>query len=68
MKMSDLKFKPLKPGINTFRVLPNVTNPWGMVPCQVHTIPDLTVMRVHLDKPFASKEGAMMDIVGEEVK
>lgn len=66
--MSDLKFKPLKPGVNTFRVLPNVLNPWGIVPCQVHTIPDMTVMRLHLDKPFASKEVAMMDIVGEEVK
>lgn len=67
MKLSDLKFKPLKPGINTFRVLPNFPNPCGRDPCHVHTIPDLKVMRAYLDKPFASKEGAMMDIVGEEV-
>lgn len=77
MKTSDLKFKPMKPGENPIRVMNPVAVPsvnlkpfltddpgWKRQPDKN----GVTVLRIDLNRPFASGSGGIMDIQAEQVK
>ncbi|MEN6623411.1 MAG: hypothetical protein ABFD50_17925 [Smithella sp.] len=72
MKMSDLKFKPLKPGENPIRVMNPIAIPsLNLKPFltddpEWKRKPSVTVLRFNLNRPFMSGSGGLIDIQVEK--